>query len=98
MAVSAMRQLARIFATAAILLLVPLHAAAAPSVTINQAAVQPDPTNASPVLFTVVFSESVTGFTAAGRVIHRQHGRRGACGCRERLRGELHRVRDRDER
>ncbi len=34
----------------------------APSVTINQAAAQPDPTNASPINFTVVFSEPVTGF------------------------------------
>ena len=30
--------------------------------TINQAAGQADPTNASPINFTVVFSESVTGF------------------------------------
>ncbi|QJR15105.1 beta strand repeat-containing protein [Usitatibacter palustris] len=36
---------------------------AAPSVTINQAGGQADPTNASPVLFTVTFSEPVTGFT-----------------------------------
>lgn len=36
----------------------------APTVTINQAAGQADPTNQSPVLFTVVFSESVTGFAA----------------------------------
>jgi Bacterial Ig domain len=36
----------------------------APTVTINQAAGQADPTNASPVNFTVVFSESVTGFTS----------------------------------
>ena len=35
---------------------------AVPSVTINQAAAQSDPTNASPILFTVVFSEAVTGF------------------------------------
>jgi hypothetical protein len=35
----------------------------APTVTINQAAGQNDPTNASPIDFTVVFSESVTGFT-----------------------------------
>ena len=35
----------------------------APSVTINQASGQIDPTNASPILFTVVFSEPVTGFT-----------------------------------
>ena len=40
--------------------------AAAPTVTINQAAAQPDPTSASPINFTVVFSEPVTGFTAAG--------------------------------
>jgi hypothetical protein len=33
-------------------------------VTINQAAGQDDPTNASPVNFTVVFSEPVTGFDA----------------------------------
>jgi Bacterial Ig domain/Bacterial Ig-like domain len=39
--------------------------AVAPTVTINQAAGQADPTNASPVNFTVVFSESVTGFTSA---------------------------------
>jgi len=35
----------------------------APSVTINQAATLGDPTNASTVNFTVVFSEAVTGFT-----------------------------------
>ena len=34
-----------------------------PTVTINQAAGQTDPTNSSPINFTVVFSESVTGFT-----------------------------------
>ena len=34
-----------------------------PTVTINQASGQADPTNASPVEFTVVFSEAVTGFT-----------------------------------
>jgi hypothetical protein len=34
----------------------------APTVTINQAMGQADPTNGSPVLFTVVFSEPVTGF------------------------------------
>jgi hypothetical protein len=33
-----------------------------PTVTINQAAGQADPTNASPVNFTAVFSEAVTGF------------------------------------
>ena len=39
--------------------------AAAPSVTINQAAGQADPTSASPINFTVTFSETVTGFTAS---------------------------------
>jgi hypothetical protein len=33
-----------------------------PTVTINQAAAQSDPTSASPVVFDVVFSEPVTGF------------------------------------
>ena len=33
--------------------------------TINQAAGQADPTNASPINFTVVFSEAVTGFHGA---------------------------------
>ena len=36
--------------------------AGGPSVTINQAAAQPDPTSTSPIAFTVVFSASVTGF------------------------------------
>src|SRR5439155_1271059 len=39
--------------------------AVAPTVTVNQAAGQADPTNASPITFTVVFSESVTGFTGS---------------------------------
>lgn len=39
--------------------------ASAPTVTIDQAAGQNDPTNASPIDFTVVFSEPVTGFDAA---------------------------------
>ena len=34
----------------------------APSVTVNQAAGQADPTSVSPILFTVVFSEPVVGF------------------------------------
>jgi subtilisin-like proprotein convertase family protein len=34
-----------------------------PNVTINQAATQPDPTSASPINFTVVFDQVVTGFT-----------------------------------
>ncbi len=33
-----------------------------PTVTINQAAGQADPTNASPINYTVVFSKAVTGF------------------------------------
>jgi hypothetical protein len=39
-----------------------------PSVTINQAAGQPDPTSVLPINFTVVFSEPVTGFNAANDV------------------------------
>ena len=35
------------------------------TVTVNQAAAQADPTSASPVNFTVVFSSAVTDFTAA---------------------------------
>src|SRR5438034_6831000 len=34
-----------------------------PTVTINQAAGQADPTSASPINFTAVFSEPVSGFT-----------------------------------
>src|SRR5439155_554991 len=37
-----------------------------PAVTINQAAAQADPTNSSPINFTAVFSEPVSGFTGAG--------------------------------
>jgi hypothetical protein len=37
----------------------------APTVTINQATGQADPTNTSPVTYTVVFSEAVTGFTSS---------------------------------
>jgi hypothetical protein len=37
-----------------------------PSVTIAKAATQADPTNASPIHFTVTFSEPVTGFSSAG--------------------------------
>ncbi len=36
-----------------------------PTVTINQASTQSDPTNASPIVFDVVFSEPVTGFTGS---------------------------------
>lgn len=37
----------------------------APTVTINQALGQVDPATGSPIIFTVVFSETVTGFTSA---------------------------------
>src|SRR5438445_606207 len=37
-----------------------------PTVTINQAVSQADPTNTSPINFTIVFSTPVTGFTSAG--------------------------------
>ncbi|HYR12604.1 MAG TPA: N,N-dimethylformamidase beta subunit family domain-containing protein, partial [Mycobacterium sp.] len=40
-----------------------------PSVTINQAASQADPTNSSPINFTAVFSEPVSGFSGAGVAI-----------------------------
>ena len=41
----------------------------APTVTIDQAAAQPDPTATTPINFTVVFSSSVTGFTGTDVVI-----------------------------
>src|SRR5207244_3568069 len=41
----------------------------APTVTINQAATQADPTSASPINFTAVFSEAVSGFTGTGVTI-----------------------------
>ncbi|OGV73160.1 MAG: hypothetical protein A3K18_01655, partial [Lentisphaerae bacterium RIFOXYA12_64_32] len=41
-----------------------VHDTTAPTVTINQAALQPDPVNSSPIRFTAVFSEAVSGFTA----------------------------------
>jgi Ca2+-binding RTX toxin-like protein/citrate lyase beta subunit len=41
-----------------------VFAVASPTVTINQATGQADPTNTSPINFTVVFSETVTGFDA----------------------------------
>ena len=36
------------------------------NVTINQAAGQADPTKTQPINFTVVFSQSVTGFSSSG--------------------------------
>jgi hypothetical protein len=43
----------------------------APTVTVNQAAANPDPDNTSPILFTIVFSEAIApaSFTAADVVI-----------------------------
>jgi len=41
----------------------------APSVTINQAAGQADPTTSNPILFTAAFSKSVTQFTAADVIL-----------------------------
>jgi hypothetical protein len=49
----------------ALLLCASPAAAAGPSVTINQAAGQSDPTSSSPIEFTVTFSASVTGFDYA---------------------------------
>jgi hypothetical protein len=40
-----------------------------PTVTINQATGQPDPTNTAPINFTAVFSEPVSGFTGADLAI-----------------------------
>jgi hypothetical protein len=43
--------------------------AVAPTVTINQAAGQPDPTNASPITFAVHFDQPVTGFDESDVVL-----------------------------
>jgi hypothetical protein len=40
-----------------------------PTVTINQASTQSDPATSEPVVFTVVYSEPVTGFDAADVVL-----------------------------
>lgn len=40
-----------------------------PTVTINQAAAQPDPTNTAPINFTAVFDQPVTGFTTGDVII-----------------------------
>src|SRR5207249_1054612 len=40
-----------------------------PTVTINQAAGQADPTSTAPITFTAVFSEAVSGFTGSDVVI-----------------------------
>ena len=57
-----------------------------PTVTINQAAGQADPTNASPIQFAVVFSAPVANFTECGRIPGRQDGRRNADSERDRQR------------
>ena len=41
----------------------------APAVSINQAATQADPTSATPIVFTVEFSEDVTGFDASDVIL-----------------------------
>ncbi|WP_200918500.1 hypothetical protein, partial [Leifsonia sp. Leaf264] len=43
--------------------------AVAPTVTLNQGATQVDPTSVSPIVFDVVFSEPVVGFTASDVVL-----------------------------
>src|SRR5437867_7149717 len=45
-----------------------------PTVTINQAAGQADPTSASPINFTAVFSEPVSGFTGTDVTIGGSEG------------------------
>ena len=69
----------------------------APTVTINQAAGQADPTNASPINFTVVFSESVTDFTA-GDVTLSGTAAGNADGDGDRQRHDLQRGRQRHDR
>src|SRR5438034_308757 len=44
-----------------------------PTVTINQAAGQADPTSTAPITFTAVFSESVSGFTGSDVVRSEEH-------------------------
>jgi len=48
--------------------------ATSPTVTINQAAGQADPTNSSPINFTAVFSGPVSGFSGAGVTINGSAG------------------------
>src|SRR5439155_897158 len=63
-----------------------------PTVTINQAAGQGDPTSAAPITFTAVFSEPVSGFTGSGVTISGTAGgtktvtvKIGRASCRERV-------------
>lgn len=48
-----------------------------PTVTVNQASGQSDPTDVSPIHFDVVFSEAITGFTGADLDIAGVHGTPG---------------------
>ena len=69
---------------------------ASPTVTINQAAGQADPTSTSPIQFAVVFSEPVTGFAGsdisfAGSTVG------GPCRQRDGQWRQLHGLGDRDE-
>ncbi|MES0156860.1 hypothetical protein NKJ81_25145, partial [Mesorhizobium sp. M0018] len=57
--------LRRALAAILVFVLVPTAAFALPTVTINQAAGQSDPTGSSPIRFDVVFSEPVTGFNGS---------------------------------
>jgi hypothetical protein len=70
--------------------------ATAPTVTINQAGSQADPTNASPIHFTVVFSEPVSDFATGDVTLG---GTAGASGHRGGHRNHLQRrgLRDDDE-
>ena len=68
----------------------------APTVTINQAAGQADPTNASPINFTVVFSEAVTDFATGDVTLSGTAGATTAHG--DRQRHDLQRGRQRHDR
>ena len=68
----------------------------APTVTINQAAGQADPTNASPINFTVVFSEPVTDFATGDVTLSGTAG--ATTGHRHRQRHDLQRGRQRHDR
>ncbi len=67
-----------------------------PTVTINQAVGQADPTNTSPINFTVVFNEAVTGF-ATGDVTITGHLGRDEDRHRHRLGHDLQRRRQRHD-
>ena len=57
------------FVAAGMLLTLTPATLTAPTVTINQAAGQADPTTTSPINFTAVFNKPVTDFTASGVTI-----------------------------